>query len=85
MKTTIIMNLKFKLVLRWMYSSLHAFSIQGSAHMTFPLISELENRTLKLALALSCFNLRRPRLAKFCDIIKIATMLIKTTFEDSKK
>ena len=30
------------------------------------------------------FNLRRPRLAKFCDIIKIATMLIKTTFEDSK-
>ena len=43
---------KFKLVLRWVYSSLHAFSIHGSAHITFPLINELGNRTLKLSLAL---------------------------------
>ena len=31
------------------------------------------------------FVLRRPRVAKFADIIKIAAMFIKITFEDSKK
>ena len=29
------------------------------------------------------FILRRPRVAKFADIIKIGTMFIKTTFKDS--
>ena len=29
--------------------------------------------------------LRRPRVANFADIIKIATIFIKTTFKDSKK
>ena len=29
--------------------------------------------------------LRRPRVADFADIIKIATILIKTTFKDSSK
>ena len=31
------------------------------------------------------FILRRPRVANFAYIIKIATMFIKTTFKDSKK
>ena len=31
------------------------------------------------------FNLGRLRVANFADIIKIATMFIKTTFKDSKK
>ena len=30
-------------------------------------------------------SLRRPRVANFADIIKIATMFTKTTFKDSKK
>ena len=30
-------------------------------------------------------GLRRPRLANFADIVKIATMFTKTTFKDSKK
>ena len=29
--------------------------------------------------------LRRPRVAKFVDIIKIATILIEATYKDSKK
>ena len=32
-----------------------------------------------------CFHLRKPRVANITDIIKIATMFIKTTFKDSKK
>ena len=31
------------------------------------------------------FILRRPRVANIADIIKIATMFIKTSFKDSKK
>ena len=31
------------------------------------------------------FILRRPRADNFADIIKIATILIKTTFQESKK
>ena len=31
------------------------------------------------------FILRRPRVASFTDIIQIATMFIKTTFEDLKE
>ena len=31
------------------------------------------------------FILRRPWVAKFADIIKIATIFVKTTFKDSKK
>ena len=31
------------------------------------------------------FILRRPRVVNFADIIKIATIIIKTTFKDSKK
>ena len=31
------------------------------------------------------FILRRPGLAKFADIIKVATMLIKTTYQNSNK
>ena len=30
-------------------------------------------------------NLRRPRVAKFTDIIKTTTMFFKATFKDSKK
>ena len=30
------------------------------------------------------FILRRPRVTNFADIIKIATMIVKTTFKDSK-
>ena len=31
------------------------------------------------------FILRKPRVVNFADIIKIVTMLIKTTFKDSNK
>ena len=31
------------------------------------------------------FNLRRPRVANFTDIIKMITIFIKTVFKDSKK
>ena len=31
------------------------------------------------------FILRRPRVTNFADIIKIATMFLKTTFRDSQK
>ena len=31
------------------------------------------------------FILRKPRLANFADIIKIATIFIRTTFKDSNK
>ena len=31
------------------------------------------------------FHLRRPRVTNFPDIIKVSTMFIKTTFNDSKK
>ena len=30
-------------------------------------------------------HLRRPRVANFADIIKIATIFVKTTLKDSKK
>ena len=30
-------------------------------------------------------SLRRPRVANFADVMKIATMFTKTTFKDSKK
>ena len=38
-----------------------------------------------LPLFQNIFFLRRPRVANSADIIKIATMFIKTTFKDSKK
>ena len=34
---------------------------------------------------LNTFNLRRPRVTNFADIIKIATMFNKTTFKDPNK
>ena len=34
---------------------------------------------------ISKYLLRRPRVANFAGIIKIATMFIKATFKDSKK
>ena len=37
-----------------------------------------------LILFQNIFILRRPRAANFVDVIKIATMFIKTTFKDSK-
>ena len=43
-----------------------------------------ENMTSEL-LFQNTFILRRPRVANFDDIIKIGTMFIKTTFEDSNK
>ena len=36
-------------------------------------------------LFLKTIILRRPRVANFADIIKVATMFIKTVLEDSKK
>ena len=39
----------------------------------------------KLALSQISFILRRPRVTNFADIIKIATMFIKTTVKDSQK
>ena len=38
-----------------------------------------------ITLSQSTFVLKRPRVASFAHIIKIATMVIKTTFKDSKK
>ena len=40
---------------------------------------------MSLPLFQNMFILRRPRVANFADIIKIATMFIKTTFKDPKK
>ena len=40
---------------------------------------------MSLPLFQNMFILRRPRVANFADIIKIATMFIKTTFKDPEK
>ena len=56
-KTTILMNLKFKLVLRKIYSSLHACSIHKSAHMTLTFKSELGKQTTKFWLNFEIFSL----------------------------
>ena len=46
--------------------------------------SRTEIKTPK-ALFRNKFSLKRPRVANFVDIIKVATIFIKATFKDSKK
>ena len=51
------MNLKFRLVLRKIYSSLHACSIHQSVHTTLTFKSELGKQTTKFLLNFEIFSL----------------------------
>ena len=59
-KTTILMNLKFKLVLRKIFSSLHACSIHQSTRMTLTFKSELGRQTTKVLLNCEIFSFPKP-------------------------
>ena len=76
---------------KWRAKSLNPYKIEVLIISVIEMI-DLPNRghmntsTIKFESSLKCFLytfiLRRPRVAKFGDIIKIATKFIKTTFKD---
>ena len=79
---------------KWRAKSLNPYKIEVMIISVIEMI-DLPNRghmntsTIKFESSLKCFLytfiLRRPRVAKIGDIIKIATKFIKTTFKDWKK